>query len=134
MRILYIILFLLIVSEISSAQKSEYHFSLGTYENKPILMLFSTKTFPCSNYGIILRQGWSRDTLTVNILGIDTWMNCNNIIDVAKEYAQIIGIRSKEFHLRFKWDEKEDLFLVEFDGESFSVSAEKDDFITYITQ
>lgn len=120
---------LFVIFTVSSAQKGDFVFSLDTRETVPVMTVTTTKTYGCSNFGIYLRQGWSRDTLTVNILGIDSRRNCNNVPDKARETIEIYGIREKEFTLRILSEQRVNFFHVEFDGESFSVTPERSDFI-----
>lgn len=118
---------------VSFAQKGDYVFIMETKEQVPVMTVTTTKTFGCSNFGIYLRQGWSRDTLTVNILGIDSRRNCNNVPDKARETIEIYGIREEEFTLRIISEQRVNFFHVEFDGESFSVAPELSDFIRSIS-
>lgn len=131
----YILSFGLVVlfCEVSSAQKGDYVFTMEMMNSTPVMTVTSIKTFACSNYGIYIRQGWSRDTLTLNILGIDSRQNCNNVADHAREMIQISGIRETEFVLRFRHESKYNFFRVKFDGESFSISPEQSDFIRAVT-
>jgi len=131
MKLLSLFVSLYLFSNTAIAQKEEYVFQLDVYKNHPMMYVATMKTFACSNYGIFIRQGWSRDTLTMNIIGIDSRQKCNNIVDVAKEWVPINGVRSGQFHLRFLWERKVNYFLVEFDGDSFSVTPERGDFIMH---
>jgi hypothetical protein len=124
---------LFIIGTVSFAQKGDYHFTMETKERMPVMTVTTTKTYGCSNFGIYIRQGWSRDTLTVNILGIDSRRNCNNVPDKARETIEVYGIREEEFTLRIFSEQRVNFFHVEFDGESFSVTPERSDFIRLIS-
>ena len=126
-------LFFLSLGITSYAQKGDYVFTMEMMHTTPVMTITTLKTFACSNYGIYIRQGWSRDTLTINILGIDSRRNCNNVIDKAREMIEINGIREKEFVLRILNEQKVNFFRVEFDGDSFSISPERSDFIRAVT-
>jgi hypothetical protein len=129
--LLVLLTFLLVTH--ASAQKGDYVFRLEMMGRKPVMNMMTSKTFACSNYGIYIRQGWSRDTLNVNILGIDSRRACNNVIEKARQTVEISGIREEEFVLRIRDQNKVNFFRVQFDGESFTVTPEQTDFIRYIT-
>ncbi|MCK9407813.1 MAG: hypothetical protein WCX28_06380 [Bacteriovoracaceae bacterium] len=133
MKMLLLFPFILLTSEFSFAQKGDYVFQLGMISTTPVMIVSSTKTYTCSNYGIYIRQEWSRDTLTVNILGIDSRQNCNNVPDKAKEIVEVYGIRDNEFVLRFLSDKRINFFHVEFDDDSFTITPERSDFIRATT-
>ncbi len=133
MKLIFHSLLFLSLTANTFAQKAEYHFSLGMYGRTPVMNVMSTETFACSNNGIYIRQGWSRDTLFVRIIGIDSRVECNNVVGKARETVGVNGIRSNHFVLRFLWEGKANYFRVEFDGESFTVKPEQSDFITFLT-
>ncbi|MFA6469882.1 MAG: hypothetical protein WCW35_13370 [Bacteroidota bacterium] len=133
MRLFSLFITLYLFTHSAFAQKEEYFFQLDVYKKQPTLFVSSIKTYACSNYGIFIRQGWSGDTLVVNIIGIDSRQNCNHVIGTAKEWLPINGISSEVFFLRILWEKKVNTFNIEFDGENFDVDAVQSDFIVHVT-
>lgn len=129
----YLLALLLLFSG-KPSKKADFYFTLTMKNNRPLLSMVSNTTFECSNYGILLRQGWTNDTLTVNILGIDSRTNCNNVPDKAREQYELHGIHQQEFVLRFLYNRKYNYFRVEYDDGDFSLTPiQTEGFITSVT-
>jgi hypothetical protein len=134
MKFALIALFLLLLPKDTPQKvKEDYTFRLEMQNGRPVMMVSTSKTFGCSNYGIYLRQGWSRDTLTVNILGVDAREQCDNIPEKARGMLEVRGIREQEFILRVMTEGKMNFFAIEFDGDDFTVEPILYDFIRMVT-
>ncbi len=127
------LLLILAPKEPSKKTNEDYTFRLEMIKGRPVMYVATSKTFSCSNYGIFLRQGWSGDTLTVNILGVDSRSNCDNVPEKARGMMEVRGIREREFILRIITEKKVNLFSVDADGDDISVEPILYDFIRAVT-
>jgi hypothetical protein len=133
MKTILLLPLFLIASMFSKPPKGDFEFTMKKLQRTAVVNIVTTKVFACSNYGIVIRQSWSRDTLTLKIIGIDSRQTCDNLPDRARENVEIFGIREKEFTLQFVYENRLNTFHVTFDGESFSVTPERSDFIRSLT-
>lgn len=127
------LLLILLPKDPQKKNNEDYTFRLEMLNGRPVMLVATSVTFQCSNYGIYLRQGWSNDTLTVNILGVDSRANCDNVPEKARGMLEVRGIREKEFILRIVTEKKVNLFSVEADGGEITVKPILYDFIRAVT-
>ncbi|NUN68456.1 MAG: hypothetical protein HUU02_01970 [Bacteroidetes bacterium] len=127
------LLLLLPAKDTKEKNKEDYTFRLEMHNGLPVMFVQTSKAFGCSNYGIYLRQGWSRDTLTVNILGVDSRVNCDGVPERARGTLEIRGMRERQFILRILTEKKANLFSVETDEDDVTVTPILFDFIRAVT-
>jgi hypothetical protein len=76
------------------------------------------ETFPCIGYSIRTFEMWDHDTLIVEIRGFIKPLKCYTVVEGARKTQHIIGIRSKQFGIKLRWKENNDLWFIDASTES----------------
>ncbi|MBI2428458.1 MAG: hypothetical protein HYV29_06615 [Ignavibacteriales bacterium] len=126
-------LFLMIISfQPLFSQLRSFGFYFEVENSVNLLNLVSVETLPCMGYGIRTVQLWNHDTLVIDIRGFRRPEPCYPDMDVAKERIALVGIRTKNFAVKFRWKKEEDLWKVTVHGGWFTVTPVRTAFTSYL--
>lgn len=96
---------------------TSFEFSLSERQHPPHgveLELGSTTAYPCAGYRIISSVRWSRDTLTIAVLGLRRPSPCVSLASVASGSLCLGDLRDTTVVLRFSYRGHEDLYRISF--------------------
>lgn len=113
--------FILFLPMASLGQLREFNFYIEKKDSIVTLQLTSLETFPCLGYSIKTLEMWDHDTLVVEIRGFIKPRECYSTVDVARKIRPILGIRSKQFAVKLRWKEKNDLWFFDISTETLKV-------------
>jgi len=74
---------------------------------------------------------WDHDTLVVEIRGFIKPLKCYSTIEVARKNQIIKGLRSKQFSVKLRWKEKEDIWFINATTESVTAKEEQTSFTSW---
>jgi hypothetical protein len=114
------------------SQLRSFGFYFEIDHSMPVIHLVSVETLPCMGYGISTVQLRNNDTLIIDIRGFRKPEPCYPEMDVAKERIGLVGIKTKNFTLKFRWKKNEDLWKVTTHGGSVTVSPVRTAFTSYL--
>lgn len=122
---------IVILPILAIGQQREFNFYIDRKDSTVRFQLTSMESFPCLGFSIKTHEMWDNDTLIVEIRGFIKPTNCYSVVDVARSSQRIKGIRSKQFAVKLRWKEFEDLWLIDATTESLNAKEKRVSFSSW---